>query len=101
MVGGETAIRKPSGEVIKVRSPQMGCAVVLQGRCTNHQALAAHGGNGESTLDGVKALLTMVRTYYSRDSISSSRLIDGGQLRTDYDSPDNRAFRALLSVVRV
>ncbi|KIW99394.1 uncharacterized protein Z518_11382 [Rhinocladiella mackenziei CBS 650.93] len=44
MVGGETALRSGSGEILKVRGPQMGCAVVLQGRCISHQALAAAGG---------------------------------------------------------
>ncbi|KIW03326.1 uncharacterized protein PV09_05538 [Verruconis gallopava] len=44
MVGGETAIKKPSGEVVRIRGPSSGNAVVMQGRCLNHQALAAHGG---------------------------------------------------------
>ena len=66
MIGGETAIKKPSGEIVKVRGPQMvrrirssfgvmgpltayqGCGIVLQGRCINHQALAARGGGGKS-----------------------------------------------------
>ncbi|KAM0418927.1 hypothetical protein ACHAPT_012192 [Fusarium lateritium] len=44
MVGGETAIRLPSGEVKKVRGPAMGTAVVMQGRYIYHQALKAFGG---------------------------------------------------------
>ncbi|KAL4882844.1 hypothetical protein BJY04DRAFT_226894 [Aspergillus karnatakaensis] len=44
MVGGETALRKPNGEILKVRGPAMGTAVVLQGRYIEHQALKAHGG---------------------------------------------------------
>ncbi|KAL9633528.1 MAG: hypothetical protein Q9164_004645 [Protoblastenia rupestris] len=43
MVGGETALRTGNGEIIKVRGPQMGCAVVLQGRYIEHQALRAFG----------------------------------------------------------
>ncbi|RDW62988.1 uncharacterized protein DSM5745_10099 [Aspergillus mulundensis] len=44
MVGGETALRTPSGEIMKVRGPAMGTAVVLQGRYIEHQALKASGG---------------------------------------------------------
>ncbi|KAI1204693.1 uncharacterized protein F4807DRAFT_454516 [Annulohypoxylon truncatum] len=44
MVGGETAIRLPSGEIRKVRGPAMGTAVVMQGRYIYHQALKAFGG---------------------------------------------------------
>ncbi|KAL7621981.1 hypothetical protein AAE478_007482 [Parahypoxylon ruwenzoriense] len=44
MIGGETEIRLPSGEIRKVRGPAMGTAVVMQGRYINHQALKAFGG---------------------------------------------------------
>ncbi|KAL3463535.1 hypothetical protein BJX64DRAFT_298905 [Aspergillus heterothallicus] len=44
MVGGETALRMPSGEIMKVRGPAMGTAVVMQGRYIEHQALKALGG---------------------------------------------------------
>ncbi|KAL3450677.1 hypothetical protein BJX65DRAFT_322301 [Aspergillus insuetus] len=44
MVGGETALRRGDGEVFKVRGPQLGYAVVLQGRYIEHQALRALGG---------------------------------------------------------
>ncbi|KAL1987666.1 hypothetical protein VTN96DRAFT_2907 [Rasamsonia emersonii] len=44
MVGGETALRKANGEVVKVRGPQMGWAVILQGRYLEHRALRALGG---------------------------------------------------------
>jgi hypothetical protein len=60
MIGGETALRIGNGEIMKVRGPQMvkhlfpisltwltdtvqGCAVVLQGRYIEHQALRALG----------------------------------------------------------
>ncbi|KAI1452625.1 hypothetical protein F4805DRAFT_470683 [Annulohypoxylon moriforme] len=43
MIGGETALRTGKGEIMKVRGPQMGCAVVLQGRYIEHQALRALG----------------------------------------------------------
>ncbi|KZZ94180.1 hypothetical protein AAL_05147 [Moelleriella libera RCEF 2490] len=44
MLGGETALRTASGEILKVRGPAMGTAVVLQGRYIEHQALKALGG---------------------------------------------------------
>ncbi|KAJ3549504.1 hypothetical protein NM208_g467 [Fusarium decemcellulare] len=44
MVGGETAIQLPNGEIRKVRGPAMGTAVVMQGRYIRHQALKAFGG---------------------------------------------------------
>ncbi|KAM0327634.1 hypothetical protein ACHAQA_005927 [Verticillium albo-atrum] len=45
MIGGETAVRTPSGEIMKIRGPSMGTAVVLQGRYIEHQALKAFGGS--------------------------------------------------------
>ncbi|OJD25475.1 hypothetical protein ACJ73_03159 [Blastomyces percursus] len=50
MVGGETALRKGDGSILKVRGPQMGCAVVLQGRHIEHQALRALGGTERITM---------------------------------------------------
>ncbi|KAI9712007.1 MAG: hypothetical protein M1820_001715 [Bogoriella megaspora] len=44
MAGGETALRTAAGEIMKVRGPAMGSAVVLQGRYIEHQALKALGG---------------------------------------------------------
>ncbi|KAF2084180.1 hypothetical protein K490DRAFT_49596 [Saccharata proteae CBS 121410] len=49
MVGGETALRTADGNVIKVRGPQMGCAVILQGRYITHQALRALGAQERIT----------------------------------------------------
>ncbi|OCK77209.1 hypothetical protein K432DRAFT_428170 [Lepidopterella palustris CBS 459.81] len=49
MVGGETALRTGKGDVIKVRGPQMGCAVILQGRYITHQALRALGAKERIT----------------------------------------------------
>ncbi|KAI0135356.1 hypothetical protein F4814DRAFT_19247 [Daldinia grandis] len=43
MIGGETALRTGTGDIMKVRGPQMGCAVVLQGRYIEHQALRVLG----------------------------------------------------------
>ncbi|OAX84459.1 hypothetical protein ACJ72_01183 [Emergomyces africanus] len=50
MVGGETALRKGDGSILRVRGPQMGCAVVLQGRYIEHQALRALGGTERITM---------------------------------------------------
>ncbi|KAI0160231.1 hypothetical protein GGR57DRAFT_499644 [Xylariaceae sp. FL1272] len=58
MVGGETALRTGTGDIIKVRGPQMGCAVVLQGRYIEHQALRTLGGTER---------ITMVTSFRPRD----------------------------------
>ncbi|EEY23328.1 conserved hypothetical protein [Verticillium alfalfae VaMs.102] len=50
MIGGETAIRTQSGEVMKLRGPAMGTAIVLQGRYIEHQALKAFGGSERITM---------------------------------------------------
>ncbi|KAF2454886.1 hypothetical protein BDY21DRAFT_387327 [Lineolata rhizophorae] len=50
MVGGETALLANDGNVLKVRGPQMGCAVVLQGRYITHQALRALGAQERITM---------------------------------------------------
>ncbi|KAK2785931.1 hypothetical protein FQN52_008198 [Onygenales sp. PD_12] len=50
MVGGETALRKGDGSILKVRGPQMGCAAVLQGRYIEHQALRALGAAERITM---------------------------------------------------
>ncbi|KAI3328857.1 hypothetical protein HD806DRAFT_480924 [Xylariaceae sp. AK1471] len=50
MIGGETAIRTGNGDIMKVRGPQMGCAVVLQGRYIEHQALRTLGATERITM---------------------------------------------------
>ncbi|TKA75184.1 hypothetical protein B0A55_05170 [Friedmanniomyces simplex] len=50
MVGGETAFEMANGDVMKVRGPQMGCAVVMQGRYITHQALRALGAQERITM---------------------------------------------------
>ncbi|KAK5096613.1 hypothetical protein LTS08_007486 [Lithohypha guttulata] len=50
MIGGETALRKGSGDIMKVRGPGVGNAVVLQGRYIEHQALKAYGGQERITM---------------------------------------------------
>lgn len=50
MVGGETAIQLPDGHIRKLRGPQMGTAVVMQGRYIQHQALKASGGRERITM---------------------------------------------------
>lgn len=77
MLGGETVLKGGSGKILKVRGPQMvrdmkslisqrgstltvvqGSAVVLQGRCISHQALAAIGGMER---------ITMITSFRPRD----------------------------------
>ncbi|KAI8222277.1 hypothetical protein K4K54_007021 [Colletotrichum sp. SAR 10_86] len=58
MLGGETALKTGTGEVLKVRGPQMGYAVILQGRYVEHQALAAIGGAER---------ITMITSFRPRD----------------------------------
>ncbi|KAL4907803.1 hypothetical protein BDW74DRAFT_175585 [Aspergillus multicolor] len=60
MVGGETAIKLPSGDVKKVRGPAMGYAVVMQGRYIYHQALKALGG---------RERISMVTPFRPRDPL--------------------------------
>lgn len=50
MVGGETAMRKGDGEIMKVRGPQIGSAVMMQGGLINHVALKSHGSGERITL---------------------------------------------------
>ncbi|KAF2854895.1 hypothetical protein T440DRAFT_465029 [Plenodomus tracheiphilus IPT5] len=49
MVGGETALRTGNGNVLRVRGPTEGCAVILQGRYITHQALRALGAKERIT----------------------------------------------------
>ncbi|KAI0911835.1 hypothetical protein F4823DRAFT_264255 [Ustulina deusta] len=60
MIGGETALRTGNGDIMKVRGPQMGCAVVLQGRYIEHEALR--------TL-GTTERITMVTSLRPRDPL--------------------------------
>ncbi|KAF2109013.1 hypothetical protein BDV96DRAFT_503327 [Lophiotrema nucula] len=69
MVGGETALRTGGGDVIKVRGPQEGCAVIMQGRYITHQALRALGA---------KERITAVTSFRPR----SPYLKDDTELRT-------------------
>ncbi|CAM1501473.1 Fc.00g034570.m01.CDS01 [Cosmosporella sp. VM-42] len=80
MIGGETALRTGTGEVMKVRGPAMGTAVVMQGRYIEHQALKALGGRerismvtsfrpksalvkDETVLTGVRGISTLPELY--------------------------------------
>ncbi|OQU96061.1 hypothetical protein CLAIMM_02197 [Cladophialophora immunda] len=80
MIGGETALKTGTGEIMKVRGPAMGTAVVMQGRYINHQALKALGGRerismitsfrpkspfvkDESVLTGVRGISNLDELY--------------------------------------
>lgn len=58
MKGGETALRKGDGSLLKVRGPSMGSAVMMQGGLINHVALKALG-------DGER--ITMVTSFRPKD----------------------------------
>lgn len=86
MVGGETAIRTPSGDIKKIRGPTMvipsshlsytdditltnndqGTAVIMQGRYIEHQALKSIGGLER---------ITMVTPFRPRDPTIRDELI--------------------------
>ncbi|KEP47745.1 hypothetical protein V565_145450 [Rhizoctonia solani 123E] len=58
MQGGETALACADGSVRKIRGPQMGWAIMLQGRYIDHVALGAYGAPER---------VTMVTSYRARD----------------------------------
>lgn len=58
MVGGETGLRKGDGSIAKIRGPQVGWAVMMQGGCIEHIALQSIG-TGER--------VTMVTSFRPRD----------------------------------
>ncbi|CAE6481452.1 unnamed protein product [Rhizoctonia solani] len=58
MQGGETALTCADGSVKKVRGPQMGWAIMLQGRYIDHVALGACGAPER---------VTMVTSYRAKD----------------------------------
>ncbi|KAJ9608213.1 hypothetical protein H2200_007201 [Cladophialophora chaetospira] len=58
MTGGETGLRKGDGTIAKVRGPQVGWGVMMQGGCIEHIALRAIG-TGER--------VTMVTSFRPRD----------------------------------
>jgi hypothetical protein len=47
MQGGETAYRRPDGEIAYIKAPQMGWGAILQGRYITHMGIPASGGGGE------------------------------------------------------
>jgi hypothetical protein len=66
MVGGETAMRMGNGEVMKVRGPSMGTAVVMQGRYIEHQALKALGG---------RERISMVTAFRPRSALVRDEIV--------------------------
>ncbi|EUC61802.1 hypothetical protein RSOL_407310 [Rhizoctonia solani AG-3 Rhs1AP] len=58
MQGGETALACADGSVRKIRGPQMGWAIMLQGRYIDHAALSAYSAPER---------VTMVTSYRARD----------------------------------
>ncbi|KIW84889.1 hypothetical protein Z517_00277 [Fonsecaea pedrosoi CBS 271.37] len=60
MKGGETEIQRGDGTTIKVRSPQMGGAVVLQGRHVSHMAIP---------VENMPERITIVASFRPRDPV--------------------------------
>ncbi|KAB5588711.1 hypothetical protein CTheo_7846 [Ceratobasidium theobromae] len=58
MQGGETALACADGTIKKIRGPQMGWAIMLQGRYIDHVALGA---------SGAPERVTMVTSYRAKD----------------------------------
>ncbi|KAF8752516.1 hypothetical protein RHS01_07496 [Rhizoctonia solani] len=67
MQGGETALACADGTVKKVRGPQMGWAIMLQGRYIDHVALGAYGAPER---------VTMVTSYRAKDVMWSTYRLD-------------------------
>ncbi|KAM0544719.1 hypothetical protein ACHAPJ_011707 [Fusarium lateritium] len=102
MVGGETAVRKPNGEIIKVRGPSTGTAVILQGRYIEHQALKALGGReritmvtslrpkspfvrDESVLTGVRGISNLDQLYHQYTEYRLEILEERLRARSKYE----------------
>ncbi|KAL4799567.1 hypothetical protein BDV19DRAFT_400797 [Aspergillus venezuelensis] len=69
MIGGETAIKLPSGEIKKVRGPSMGYAVIMQGRYLEHQALKALGG---------RERISLVTPFRPKDPLVTDEIVLAG-----------------------
>ncbi|KAK0258453.1 hypothetical protein LTS09_006712 [Friedmanniomyces endolithicus] len=121
MVGGESALKMANGEVMRVRGPQMGCAVVMQGRYITHQALRALGAQeritmvtsfrprspflpDDSVLSTVRGISRLPDLYYEfgryRLEMLERRIqTQIKRLREDHDSgkkTDTKALKAFL-----
>ena len=75
MTGGETGLRRGDGSILKVRGPEVGWAVMMQGGCIEHIALKAFG-TGER--------ISMVTSFRPSDPLAK----DGSTLRTVKVSSD-------------
>ncbi|PYI07531.1 hypothetical protein BO78DRAFT_366737 [Aspergillus sclerotiicarbonarius CBS 121057] len=83
MVGGETAIRTPSGDIKKVRGPTMGTAIIMQGRYIEHQALKSIGGH--ERISKVTAFRPMSHAIRDESILTGSRAISNwSELYTEY-----------------
>ncbi|KZO93889.1 hypothetical protein CALVIDRAFT_235908 [Calocera viscosa TUFC12733] len=69
MMGGDTALEGGDGKIYRVRGPELGWAVMLQGKYINHMACGAWNS---------RERVTMVTSYRAKDS----SLIDDSTLKT-------------------
>ncbi|KAL4947635.1 hypothetical protein BDW69DRAFT_199497 [Aspergillus filifer] len=89
MVDGETALRTPSGEIMKIRGPAMGTAVVMQGRYIEHQALKALAKSpyvkDETVLVGVRGISDISELY-------TQKIRERGIAKKPFDIPGTKRF---------
>ncbi|EJT96879.1 hypothetical protein DACRYDRAFT_25344 [Dacryopinax primogenitus] len=69
MMGGDTALEGGDGKIYRVRGPQIGWAVMMQGKYINHMACGAWNA---------RERVTMVTSFRAKDS----SLLDDSTLRT-------------------
>ncbi|ELU36660.1 hypothetical protein AG1IA_09312 [Rhizoctonia solani AG-1 IA] len=74
MQGGETALACADGTVKKVRGPQMGWAIMLQGRYIDHVALGAYGAPERVTMVGSSFLECIIYQLLTLSQWSTYRL---------------------------
>ncbi|KAB8230847.1 uncharacterized protein BDW43DRAFT_321071 [Aspergillus alliaceus] len=92
MTGGETALKTATGEIMKVRGPAMGTAVVMQGRYIEHQALKAFGGRERiSMVNSFRAKLSLVRDVTVLTGVRSTSNLS--ELYTEYSEYRLKALK--------
>ncbi|KAG2413332.1 hypothetical protein HFD88_002521 [Aspergillus terreus] len=90
MVGGETALKTATGEIMKVRGPAMGTAVVMQGRYIEHRAPKALGVYTQYRLEILEERIRARLKKEQRREIA----------KRPFDTPDTRAFDGTEGVSR-
>jgi hypothetical protein len=76
MQGGETALMCADGSIKKVRGPQIGWAIMLQGRYIDHIALGAFGAPERVTMVGTRISISGCEIINNRRQVTSFRAKD-------------------------